>query len=75
MLGGVPYCKIRYENLTAVVAKVLGIARERVPALSAPTIRAGVERQIGVLRRNHFVPALEIDSRTQLNELIGQWNI
>lgn len=67
-LGGVPTGKIRYDNLRAAVAQVLGFCWTAFrshysvdafycqPGLQGPHEKGGVEGQIGWFRRNHLAP-------------------
>lgn len=95
VLGGVPVGNVRYDNLKAAVAKVLGLSRARVeadrwiafrshyglnswycrPGVVGAHEKGGVEGQIGWFRRNHLVPIPEVDSLTELNALVTQWDI
>jgi transposase len=95
VLGGVPFGKVRYDNLKAAVAQVLGFARQRVeterwtafrshygiesfycrPGIQGAHEKGGVEGDVGWFRRNHFVPVPEVDSLTELNALVEQWDI
>lgn len=45
------------------------------PGIEGAHEKAGVEGQIGRVRRNHFVPVSEIDSLAQLNMLIDEWDL
>lgn len=95
VLGGVPVGKIRYDNLKAAVASVIGFSRQRVeadrwtafrshygieafycqPGIQGAHEKGGVEGQIGWFRRNHLVPIPEVDSLSELNSLVDEWDL
>lgn len=94
VLGGIPAGKVRYDNLKAAVAQVLGFSRARTeadrwtafrshhdleafycqPGIKGAHEKGGVEGQVGWFRRNHLVPVPEVDSITELNALVNQYD-
>ncbi|WP_016828219.1 transposase [Streptomyces viridosporus] len=84
-LGGVPRSKVRYDNLKAAVARVLGVSRARAEAgrwiafkshygIEGAHEKSGVEGMIGYFRRNYFVLVPEVSSLAELNEMVEQWD-
>ncbi|WP_206507919.1 IS21 family transposase [Streptomyces chrestomyceticus] len=45
------------------------------PGIDAAHEKGGVEGMIGYFRRNHFTPVPEVDSLTELNEMVDQWDL
>lgn len=94
VLGGAPTGNVRYDNLKAAVAKVIGFDRERRenerwlafrehygldsfycrPGLTGAHEKGGVEGDVGYFRRNHLVPVPEVDSLSELNLLVEEWD-
>ncbi|MGE7388192.1 IS21 family transposase [Streptomyces sp. NPDC004126] len=78
VLGGVPTGKVRYDNLRAAVAQVLGTMGLEAfycqPGIRGAHEKGGVEGQIGWFRRNHLVPVPEVDTLAELNAMIDRWD-
>jgi transposase len=94
VLGGIPAGNVRYDNLKAAVAQVLGFSRARTeadrwtafrshhdleafycqPGIKGAHEKGGVEGQVGWFRRNHLVPVPEVDSISELNALVDQYD-